>query len=94
MGEKRILSGRQMHFYEVEGDLELSCQFPIGITIYPERYGSVMLKFPLSAQRLKCKIRGLTGYEAKSLIHYHRDGRSCSLPTGTLFGAYADKARK
>ncbi|MBI4973030.1 hypothetical protein HZC27_00255 [Candidatus Roizmanbacteria bacterium] len=84
--------GYQMHFDEKE--VETVYRFLEGTVIYPDRSGRGMLRGEISAKKLPYHVNGLTGYRSGCRMDLHHDGRYWSLPEGTDFGAYANKARK
>lgn len=84
--------GYQTHFGEEK--VETVYRFLKGTVVYPDRSGRGMLRNDISAKKLPYSVSGLTGWRAGCQMDLHHDGHYWSLPEGTDFGAYADKARK
>ena len=97
MGNEGTMTPFQMSLEGGKVELENICGFSKGTVIYPEGWGARtlwILSSNLIARKLIYEVRGLTGYEAVTLIKSHHNGKDWSLPKGTCFGAYANKARK
>lgn len=87
------VEGIQLQFREMEGK-ETEVRFPEGTVIYPARFGRGVLQGDLFAEKAECKIKGLTGYRARSQAVMYFDGHFWTLNAGELFGAYSKNARK
>ncbi len=68
--------------------------FPEGTMIWPENSGRGVLTQSLQAQKLKEKIKGLSGWQAETPAHLYLDGKHWQLSKNTRFGAYSQNARK
>ena len=97
MGNEGTMTPFQMSLEGRKVELENIRGFSKGTVIYPEGWGARtlwILSSNLIARKLTYEVRGLTGYEAVTPIKSHHNGKDWSLPKGTCFGAYANKARK
>ena len=71
-------------------------RFPKGTYIYPPHSLGGALQDDLIADRLSKKIFGLTRYQARNSFTLWRGGTISNyehFPSGTCFGAYAEKAK-
>lgn len=86
--------GYQFHLGESSENLESLVRFPREVMIYPERAGRGVLQEDLFAEKANTKIKGLTGYRARSQAQLYFDGHTRTLQEGDLFGAYSHQAKK
>jgi hypothetical protein len=87
------VEGIQLSFQETEGK-ETEVRFPEGTVIYPARFGRGVLQGDLIAEKAEGKVKGLTGYRARTSVLMYFNQHFWTLAAGELFGAYSKNARK
>jgi hypothetical protein len=77
-----------------ENDLNQIFRFPNGTEIFIEGEENVRLHGDAYGKMTSETIKGFTAYIATSQLALRHGVRYWTLPEGTIFGAYANKAQK